>query len=95
MSDILKTDDKTKTNLHYEGGLSEGKIRDKNQESQAHIMDSPRPKYSTAHRGKHPRSIFLCWDLHSDFLPVRGEDERFSLKSSLMIACVTNIIVVF
>lgn len=43
MSDILKTDDKTKTNIHYEGGLSEGKIRDKKQETQAHIMDSPRP----------------------------------------------------
>ena len=59
MSDILKTDDKTKTNLHYEGGLIEGKIRDKNQESQAHIMDSPRPKYSTAQRQASTFNIFV------------------------------------
>lgn len=50
MSDILKTDYKTKTNIHYEVGLSEGKICDKKQDTQAQIMDSPRPKYSTAQR---------------------------------------------
>ena len=59
MSDILKTDDKTKTNLHYEGGLSEGKICDKKQETQAHTMDSLRPKYSTAQRQASPFNILV------------------------------------
>lgn len=73
MSDILKTDYKTKTNIHYEGGLSEEKICDKKQETQEQIMDSPRPKYSTAQRSASTsRSIFLCWYLYSHCWPVRG-----------------------
>lgn len=59
MSDILKTDDKTKTNLHYEGGLSEAKICDKKQGTQAHIMDSPWPKHSTAQRQATMFNVFV------------------------------------
>ena len=59
-----------------------------------HISWTPLGQNTVQLRGKHPGSIFLCWDLYSDCLPVRGEDERFSLKGSLMIACVRNIIII-